>query len=88
MAVDLSLAVLAQFPGEVGASIIANALEAGGITSALTGVNTASFRAEAPGLVSVMVRREDVERARQILDDLQNSESPTDWENVDVGEPE
>ena len=80
--------VWAQFPGEVGASIIANALEAEGVTSALTGVNTASYFTGVPGLVGVMVRREDVERAQQILDELRNSESTTDWENLDVGEPE
>ncbi len=89
MAIELSpLEVLVQFPGEVDASIIVNALETEGIKAALTGVNTASFRAEAPGLVSVMVRRDDVDRARQVLEAMQSGKSDTDWENVDVGEPE
>ena len=82
------LEVWAQFPGEVAASVMANALEAEGIKTALTGVNTASFRAEAPGLVNVMIRREDLDRARQILDEMRSDESEIDWENVDVGEPE
>ena len=89
MAIELSpLEVLVQFPGEADANIIANALETEGIKAFLTGVNTASFRAEAPGLVRVMVRREDVDRARQILETRRSGDSTTDWENVDVGEPE
>ena len=82
------LEVLASFPHEVEASVIANVLEAEGIMTALTGVTTAMFRVEAPGLVSVMIRREDLDRARQILDAIRSSESDIDWENVDVGEPE
>ena len=82
------LEVVAQFPGEVAASVMANALEAEGIKTSLTGVATASFRTEAPGLVSVMIRREDLDRARQFLDAIRSGESDIDWENVDVGEPE
>ena len=89
MGLDLSPPeVLARFSNEVEASVIANVLEAEGIKVALTGVNTASFRAEAPGMVSVVVRREDADRARQILETVRNEVSEADWENVDVGEPE
>lgn len=84
----LHLEVLASVPSEIEASMIANVLEAQGITTALTGVNTAMFRAEAPGEVKVMVRREDADRARQILETRRSGESTTDWENIDVGEPE
>ena len=83
-----SLAVLIEVPNEIEATLIANDLEAEGITSVLTGINTASFRAEAPGLVSVMVRHEDLDRARQIMLTVQNRAANTDWEHVDVGEPE
>ncbi len=83
-----SLEVLVQVPNEIEATLIANDLEAEGITSVLTGVNTASFRAEAPGLVSVMVRQDDLDRARQIVMNVQNRAADTDWEHVDVGEPE
>lgn len=66
MAIDLRPPeVLAKFPNEIEASVIANVLQAQGIKVALTGVNTASFRAEAPGMVSVMVPQEDADRARQ-----------------------
>ncbi len=85
---DVHLEVLASFPNEMDASVIANALEAEGVTAVLTGVNTASFRAEAPGLVNVMIRREDLDRARQILGEMQDGKSDTDWDSVDVGEPE
>ncbi|MBC8116449.1 MAG: DUF2007 domain-containing protein [Candidatus Saccharimonas sp.] len=82
------LEVLAKFPNEIEASVIANVLEEEGITAALTDVNTASFLIGAPGMVSVMIRREDADRARQILDEMRRTESDIDWENVDVGEPE
>ena len=84
----IHLEVLASFPNEIDASLIANALDAEGVTAVMTGVNTASFRAEAPGLVNIMIRREDLDRSRQILVEFQNSKSETDWDNVDVGEPE
>ena len=84
----LHLEVLASVPSEIEASVIANVLKSQGITAVLTGVNTAMFRAEAPGEVKVMVRREDVDRARQILETRRSGESTTDWDEVDVGEPE
>ena len=83
-----SLEVLTQFPNDIEATLIANDLESEGIMSVLTGVNTASFQAEAPGMVSVMVRHADLERARQIMMTVQNRAADTDWEHVDVGEPE
>ena len=83
-----SLEVLTQVPNEIEATLIANELESEGIMSVLTGVNTASFQAEAPGMVSVMVRHADLERARQIMMMVQNRAADTDWEHVDVGEPE
>ncbi|MCX7410804.1 MAG: DUF2007 domain-containing protein [Planctomycetales bacterium] len=83
-----SLEVLTQVPNEIEATLIANDLESEGIMSVLTGVNTASFQAEAPGMVSVMVRHADLERARQIMMMVQNRAADTDWEHVDVGEPE
>jgi putative signal transducing protein len=82
------LEVLARFPNEVDAGVIANVLKAEGIMASLTDVNTAFFLIGAPVLVSVMVRREDVDRARRILDTMRSGESDIDWENVDVGEPE
>ena len=83
-----SLEVLTQVPNEIEATLIANDLESEGIRSVLTGVNTASVQAEAPGMVSVMVRHADLERARQIMMTVQNRAADTDWEHVDVGEPE
>ena len=83
-----SLEVLTQVPNEIEATLIANDLESEGIMSVLTGVNTASFQAEDPGMVSVMVRHADLERARQIMMTVQNRAADTDWEHVDVGEPE
>jgi Putative prokaryotic signal transducing protein len=83
-----SLRVLIEVPNEIEATLIANDLEAEGITTTLTGINTAAFRAEAPGVVSVMVRLEDLDRARQIMVNVHNRAADADWEHVDVGQPE
>ncbi len=83
-----SLEVLVQVPNEIEATLIANDLESEGITSVLTGINTAAFQAEAPGMVSVMVRHADLDRARQIMLTVQQRATNTDWEHVDVGAPE
>ena len=82
------LEVLVRVLNEIEATVIANALESEGIESSLAGVHTASFRTEASGLVSLLVRQEDVNRARQILDELKSEVPGIDWENIDVGQPE
>ena len=82
------LEALARFPNEAEAMVIVNVLEEEGITTTLTDVNTASFLVGAPGMVSVMIRREDADRARQFLDEMRRAESDINWDNVDVGEPE
>ena len=83
-----SLEVLVQVPNEIEATLIANDLEAEGITAVLMGVNTGAFRIELLGTESVMVRHEDLDRARQIMMNVHNRAADTDWEHVDVGEPE
>ena len=82
------LETLVRVLNEIEATVIANALGSEGIESSLAGVHTASFRAEAPGLVSLLVRQEDLNRARQILDELKSDVAAIDWENIDVGQPE
>lgn len=62
--------VLTAAASEAEAAIIAAALRDRGIDAVLTGVHTSSFRAEAPGDVSVVVRQADLQRARQILEEL------------------
>ena len=50
------------------AAIIVNSLAAAEIEATVAGTFTAGFLAEAPGDVSVMIRAEDLTRARQLLE--------------------
>lgn len=76
---------------------VQNEIEAGGLVTALanygieartTGGFTSGFKAEAPGMVQVIVRQADLERARQALAEIQAEQEPVDWSQVDVGEPD
>jgi hypothetical protein len=76
---------------------VANELEAGDIVTALTSYDieamtvggfTSGFKAEAPGLVQILVRSSDLDRAKQALAEIQQDEGKIDWDEVDVGEPE
>ncbi len=75
-------------PLEMEAGVIVAALKEHGIKAVMSGVNTAGFRAEAPGQVQILVAEEDLARARQILEDEQEHPEDVDWSQVDVGEPE
>ena len=48
-------------------AMIANWLREGGVQAQSEGGFTAGFRAAAPGLVRILVRQGDIERARRIL---------------------
>jgi hypothetical protein len=81
--------VLTTVTSDIEAAAIVTALDAHGIKATTTGGYTAGFRAEAPGVISVVVRHADLERARGILANVaSDDESGIDWTNVDVGEPE
>ncbi|MEM1329936.1 MAG: DUF2007 domain-containing protein [Planctomycetota bacterium] len=58
---------LGSFKNEFEASLAKNALAEAGIPCELVGQLTAGFRAEAPGSVSLLVRSQDAELAREIL---------------------
>lgn len=62
------LVVLQSVPSEAQASMIVAALERAGIQAAVEGALTAAFRAEAPGEVKIIVRKNDLEKARQELE--------------------
>ena len=72
-------------PSEIEGAAIVAALAEHEIKASTTGDFTSGFRAEAPGWVSVVVKHRDVERAKQILSQLESK--PVDWSKVDVGEP-
>lgn len=80
--------VLTSVPSEIEAAAIVTALGAHSIQASTTGGYTAGFRAEAPGNVNVIVRRQDLERAQRILAEIEEDQSDVDWSQVDVGEPE
>lgn len=59
--------VIARFPDELSALLVVGDLAEAGIPAQVIGGLTAQLRVEAPGLVSVIVRRCDVVRAEEIL---------------------
>lgn len=62
--------VVAEFPHEFTATLATQALEAAGIPCQMTGIHTAGFRAEAPGMVRVLVPASREAEARAIMADF------------------
>lgn len=85
---DDAVVTLAFFPSEVEATMVADELKREGIQAEPAGILTAGFRAEAPGRVKVLVHENDLERAKDLLDEYIHSKEQIDWSQVDVGEPE
>lgn len=79
--------VLARVPHDTAAAIIVNALKRRGLFATTTGEYTAGFRAEAPGDVKILVRKNELAAAREVLADIRSDEE-IDWSQVDVGDPE
>lgn len=80
--------VVASVPSDVEAGTLVSVLDSHGIEARATGGFTAGFRAEAPGTVQVIVRREDEPQARAVLAEIQQQKAQIDWSQVDVGDPE
>lgn len=68
--------VIARFPDELSALLLVADLEAAGIPAHMLGGLTAQLRVEAPGLVSVLVRRGDRVRAERLIAERA---LPDDW---------
>jgi hypothetical protein len=83
-----NLQTLTTVTNDFEASAIVSALEAEDIRSRAVGGYTAGFRAEAPGGVSVIVAEPDLERAKQVLDELRRHGADVDWSQVDVDKPD
>ena len=79
---------LTSVPNEIEAAAVVAALRSWGIEAVTTGSFTAGFRAEAPGVVHVLVKQEDFDRAQEAFAAIEAEEEPVDWSSVDVGEPE
>ena len=82
-----STRVLTTVPHEVPAGIIVAALEREGILASASGVLTAAYRTEVPGRVQILVRGEDLPRARDVLARIEQEADDIDWSQVDVGTP-
>ncbi|MCA9142979.1 MAG: DUF2007 domain-containing protein [Planctomycetaceae bacterium] len=67
----------------IEAAAVATALEAEGIETTTTGSYTSGFQAEAPGEIQVVVRQSQAEKARAILERL---EEEAEMENDDASE--
>ena len=78
--------LLTAVPTDLQAAVIVNALAERGVQATVTGSYTSGFRAEAPGWVSVVVRRMDLDLAKQTLAELKPSTSDVDWSEIDVDE--
>lgn len=66
--------VLTSMPTEWEAQLLTNVLTDNGIKVSLEGTQTAAFQAEAPGEVDVIVRKQDLEEAREILNNYDRSD--------------
>jgi Putative prokaryotic signal transducing protein len=75
-------------PNELEAGVIIAALADRGIKATMDGAATADFRVGVPGQVEILVAKEDLERARTVLQEDEDNEDDVDWSQVDVGEPE
>jgi len=82
------LSKLTTVPTDMEASVIVAALNRAGIDATTTGGYTAGFKAEAPGVVAVMVAEPDLPMAQNTLEKLKQENAEIDWSKVDVGEPE
>lgn len=80
-----STCVLLSVANEVVAAGIVTALEGYDVKAVVTGGFTSNFRAEAPGDVKILVRRTDLERARQALAEIRGEQGEIDWSEIDVG---
>ena len=62
--------VLTSVPNEIEAMSLVTALSGYGIEASTTGSFTSGFRAEAPGQVQVIVKHADLDRAKDALADI------------------
>lgn len=80
-------AVLAEVENEFQANVIIGELKSHGINASTTGNFTAGFRAEAPGLIQIVVSNKDFVAATKALEQIRQSDAEIDKSKVDVGKP-
>jgi hypothetical protein len=80
--------VVATAENELEAGVMVAALEEEGIKSTMSGAAAADFRAGVPGDVQILVAKEDLARAQEVIRKGEEDQEDVDWSQVDVGEPE
>ena len=78
--------ILTTASSDMEAATIIGALDVHGIWAIMTGDFIAGFRAETPAVVNIVVRSEDLERARQVLQQITATADDINWSEIDVGE--
>ncbi len=79
---------LAAFNDEVFAVMLVDALSDAGIEARSAGGITGGFRAEAPGMVKVLVHADDLKKAQAFFIEWEHEGESINWDEVDLGEPE
>lgn len=77
---------LIAYPNDWQARALVMHLREEGIAAEALGGMLAGFRAEAPALVRVLVKKRDEDRAKLVLQQLPASVAQIDWASVDVGQ--
>jgi len=77
-------ATFASYGDEWEAGLVRDALLAAGIPATIAGGFTASFRADVPGRVRVLVRERDLARAADALRQAREEAASIDWDEVDL----
>ncbi len=74
--------VLARYPTEFEAALVRGILLNAGIPCEIAGIHTAGFRAEAPGMVDVLVPADREAEARSLIEQETETDD-TDWTDDD-----
>ncbi|TWU00174.1 hypothetical protein Pla108_11190 [Botrimarina colliarenosi] len=77
---------LTETPTEADAIMICDALAEHGVRAVYNGDMVAGFRAEAPGMVRVLVRADELDLAKRLLAEEGIESASVDWSQVDVGD--
>lgn len=80
--------ILVDLNSETEAAMIVAALAEEGIEAFKSGGPVSDFKVGVPGHVQVLVRPEDLDRAREAFAHLKDEQGEIDWSQIDVGQAE
>jgi hypothetical protein len=81
-------AILAEVPAEIEAQLIVAALEAEGIEAFKSGGYASDFRVLVPGHIKILVRPEDLDRAKEAFAHLRDDDGEINWSDINAGNQE